>query len=142
MKDVNKIILIGRLGADPVQRETKAGLPVVQFPLATTRRTRDGTPDENGEEGLNEETQWHRVVAWGKQGENCAQYLKKGAPVFIEGMVRSRKFDAKDGTSRLSFEVHADYVNFLGWPSRGRSEDGQSATAGGGTSEEVTANVM
>ena len=112
MKDVNKIILVGRLGADPVERETKSGISVVHFPLATSRKVRDDE-DEEGER-TGEETQWHRVVAWGKQGSACAQYLKKGQPVYIEGMVRSRKFEAKDGTQRFSFEVHADKVSFLG----------------------------
>jgi single-strand DNA-binding protein len=110
MKDVNKIILIGRLGADPVQRETKSGVPVVHFPIATSRRVRE----EGEAEGFNEETEWHRVVAWGKQAETCAQYLKKGEAVFIEGMMRSRKYDGKDGHSRIAFEVHADNVSFLG----------------------------
>jgi single-strand DNA-binding protein len=114
MKDVNKIILMGRLGADPVQRETKNGLSVVNFPLATARKVREGSKSEEGEEVLSEETQWHRVVAWGKQGEACAQYLKKGQPVFVEGMLRSRKYEGTDGASRLSFEVHAENVSFLG----------------------------
>jgi single-strand DNA-binding protein len=112
MKDVNKIILIGRLGADPVHRETKAGMPVIHFSVATSRRI----PVRSGAEGelLREETQWHRIVAWGKQGVACAQFLKKGAPVYVEGMVRTSKYKDKDGESRYSFEVHADTVSFLG----------------------------
>lgn len=112
MKDVNKIILIGRLGADPVHRETKSGTSVVQFSLATSRRYREQS--EGGEETQTEETQWHKIVAWGKQGEACAQYLRKGQPVYVEGMVKSRKYEARDGSSRLSFEVHADSISFLG----------------------------
>ena len=111
MKDVNKVILIGRLGADPVQRETKNGTPVVHFPIATSRRTR--TEAEDGNEKTGEETQWHRVVAWGKQGEACAQYLKKGQTAFVEGMFRSRQYDGKDGASRMSFEVHDENVSFF-----------------------------
>ena len=111
MKDVNKVILIGRLGADPVQRETKNGTPVVHFPIATSRRIRSEA--EDGGEKTSEETQWHRVVAWGKQGEACAQYLKKGQTAFVEGMFRSRQFDGKDGASRMSFEVHAENVSFF-----------------------------
>lgn len=114
MKDVNKLILIGRLGADPVQRETKAGHTVVSFSVATSRRYRQENDPEG--EATGEETQWHRVAVWGKQGEACAQYLRKGHAVFVEGMVRSRKYQGKDGVSRLAFEVYADNVSFLGAP--------------------------
>jgi single-strand DNA-binding protein len=113
MKDINKVILVGRLGADPVQRETKNGTPVVHFPLATSRRIQQDS--ENGE-NIIEETQWHRVVAWGKQGENCAQFLKKGASVYVEGTMRSHKYDGKDGAQRIAFEVHAENVSFLSNP--------------------------
>ena len=112
MKDVNKVILIGRLGADPIQRETKNGRAVVRFSLATTRRVRDEGDAEGQYSG--EETQWHSIVAWGKQGENCAQYLKKGHGAYIEGSIRSHKYEGKDGMQRMSFEVHAEQVNFLG----------------------------
>jgi len=111
MKDVNKMILLGRLGADPVQRETKTGKVVVQFPIATNRRTRDEASED--ETGIKEETQWHRVVAWGKQGEACAHYLKKGQPVYVEGSIKSRKYESKEGEQRYSVEVHADNVVFL-----------------------------
>lgn len=118
MRDVNKIILVGRVGADPIQRETKNGIPVVNFPLATSRRMKpEGVEGqaagERGDEAASE-TQWHRVVVWGRDGENCAQYLRKGQAVFVEGSVRTRKFEAKDGTPRIAFEVHAEHVSFLG----------------------------
>ena len=113
MKDVNKVILIGRLGADPVSRETKSGIPVVHFPVATSRRFRsEGDPEEGPVSG--EETQWHRVVAWGRQGLACAEYLRKGNSVYVEGGVRTRKFEGKDGAQRMAFEVHAENVSFLG----------------------------
>jgi single-strand DNA-binding protein len=105
MKDVNKVILVGRLGADPVQKETKNGLAVASFSVATSRRGR-----EEGET----QTQWHKVVAWGKQAEACALYLKKGHAVYVAGMMKSRNYEAKDGNQRTSFEVHADEVSFLG----------------------------
>ncbi len=120
MKDVNKIILIGRLGADPVLRETKSGTSVASFPLATTRKFRSDSDTEA--EALGEDTQWHRVVVWGKNGEACAKFLTKGQPVYVEGMVRSHRYDGKDGVSRLAFEVHADSVSFLGGMP-GRSEE-------------------
>ena len=121
MKDVNKVILIGRLGADPIQRETKSGTSVVHFPMATSRKFREGAEGEG--ETSREETQWHRVVAWGKQGEVCAQYLRKGQPVYVEGMIRSRKYDGKDGVGRVAFEVHADNVSFLNGGRPARAED-------------------
>lgn len=114
MKDVNKVILVGRLGADPIQRSTQAGRSVVNFSVATSRKTKEAA------EGQNEarETQWHRVVAWGKEGEACAQYLRKGAPVFVEGMLRSHEYEAANG-KRTSYEIHAERVSFL--PFRGRA---------------------
>ncbi|MGK5082950.1 single-stranded DNA-binding protein [Bdellovibrionota bacterium FG-1] len=126
MKDVNKILLIGRLGANPVQRETKNGLAVVHFPLATSRRVAEQGSDAQAVE--KEETQWHRVVVWGKQAEACHQYLEKGQAVFVEGMVRTRKYTAKSGEARFVFEVHADHVSFLG---RKRSTPANGAQAEG-----------
>ena len=119
MKDVNKIILIGRLGADPVLRETKTGAVVVHFPVATARRVKPTEPvtdetETKKDEPRLEETQWHRIVAWGRQGEVCAQYLKKGQKVYVEGSVLSRKYEAKDGSEKMSFEVVAETVSFLG----------------------------
>lgn len=122
MKDINKIILIGRLGADPILRETKTGAVVVHFPVATSRRVKSTEPAENEEEvKMTEETQWHRIVAWGRQGETCAQYLKKGQKVYVEGSILSRHYEAKDGTDRMSFEVIAETVSFLGGVGRGES---------------------
>jgi single-strand DNA-binding protein len=111
MIDVNRIILLGRLGKDPIRKEIRDGLTVVNFSLATSRRVRA----ENDLEGVatGEETEWHRVVVWGRQGEACAQYLKKGHAVFVEGMVRSRQYDGKDGVHRISYEIQADRVSFL-----------------------------
>ena len=113
MKDVNKLILIGRLGADPTMRETKSGNKVVNFSLATQRKfKRQG--DDSSE--LETETQWHRVVSWGKQAESCAQYLKKGSTVFVEGLLKSRKYTSNEGVEKTIYEVHADEVNFLSYP--------------------------
>jgi single-strand DNA-binding protein len=121
MKDVNKIILVGRVGAEPVRRETRSGLAVTHFPVATSRRLRG--PAEDGAGGAAEaggspveETEWHRIVVWGREAELCSRHLRKGQTVFVEGMVRTRRFDAKDGTSRIAFEVHADQVSFIGAP--------------------------
>jgi single-strand DNA-binding protein len=112
MKDVNKVLLIGRLGTDPVQRETKNGLAVVHFPVATSRRVVE--QEEGAETKERDETQWHKVVVWGKQAEACKQHLEKGQAVFVEGSVRTRKYKTKEGDPRFSFEVHAENVSFLG----------------------------
>jgi single-strand DNA-binding protein len=132
MKDLNKIILIGRLGTDPVQRETKNGIAVTHFSLATSRRVeramKEGDPEESKEESKeeiaegtlkpekgsrSEETVWHNVVVWGKQAEICGQFLKKGRTVYVEGSIRKRPFIGKDGASRTAYEVHAENVGFL-----------------------------
>lgn len=104
MKDMNKIFIMGRLGADPAPKETKTGVKMVTFPVATSRWSKEG----------GEVTQWHRVVAWGRQSEQCATYLKKGRSVLIEGSIKTRKYPGKDGIERISVEVHADDVTFLG----------------------------
>ncbi|MDR3608210.1 MAG: single-stranded DNA-binding protein [Oligoflexia bacterium] len=133
MKDLNKIILIGRLGADPVQRETKSGIPLVQFSLATARRTRTDAESGNALDpsvypsGYKDETIWHRVVAWGRQGEVCAQRLRKGHSVFIEGSLRNRKYVDKDNVKRVAFEVHADSVGFLSVGASRASKESETA---------------
>ncbi|MBI4924513.1 MAG: single-stranded DNA-binding protein [Bdellovibrio sp.] len=109
MRDLNKALIMGRLGADPIQRFTKSGMSVVHFSVATSRKIKS---DALGLEDR-EETEWHKIVVWGKQGEVCAQYLKKGSPVLIEGMIRSHSYDSKDGTKKTAFEIHADQVSFL-----------------------------
>jgi single-strand DNA-binding protein len=124
MRDVNKVLLIGRLGADPVSRETPSGVALTRFSVATSMRKRgesrtgelEGSIDREEEK---ESTVWHRVVAWGKEGEVCARYLKKGAPVFVEGRIRQNRYMTKEGQTRTDLEVHADRVSFL--PSGGTS---------------------
>jgi single-strand DNA-binding protein len=130
MKDVNKIILIGRLGRSPELRSTKNGLSVVHFPLATSHRVlaQDETAEIDSAQGApagkKDETQWHRIVVWGKLAEICHQYLGKGQAVFVEGTVRTRKYTGKDGSERVAFEVHAENISFLG----GKRIGGEAAT--------------
>jgi single-strand DNA-binding protein len=114
MKDVNKVILIGRLGADPIQRFTKAGTSVVHFSVATSRKIFREDADPSKEATWLDETQWHRVIAWGKRGEACFQYLKKGDALYVEGYIKSRNYNDQEGTSKTSFEIHAEDVSFLG----------------------------
>jgi single-strand DNA-binding protein len=105
---VNKVILVGNLGADPEQRVTPNGASVCEFRLATN----ESWVDKGGQK--QERTEWHRVVVWGKRGEVCAKYLGKGRQVYVEGRLRTRSWEDKDGNKRWMTEVIADNVQFLG----------------------------
>jgi len=108
MASVNRVILVGNLGRDPELRYTKDGQGVANFTLATNERWRD----KQG--GTQERTEWHRIVVWGKQAENCAQYLQKGRSVYVEGRLQTRDWEDKEGNKRQSTEVVAQTVQFLG----------------------------
>jgi len=108
MAGVNKVILVGNLGADPELRYTGSGTAVADLRVATTRRW----TDRNGAQ--QEDTQWHRVVVWGKQGENCKEYLAKGRQVYLEGRLQTRQWEDRDGNKRYTTEVVAEQVQFLG----------------------------
>jgi single-strand DNA-binding protein len=105
---VNKVILIGNLGKDPEVRFTANGKAVARFSLATNEVWNDA-------EGTRQErTEWHNIVVWGKQGETCAQYLAKGRQAYIEGSIRNRSYDDKNGQKRYITEIVAQRVRFLG----------------------------
>ena len=104
MNDINRVLLLGRLGADPVLRETQNGTKVASFSLATEYYLKTKNASE---------TSWHRVVVWGKPAEKCNDELKKGMPVFIEGKMKSKKYEDKQGETKYVYEVHADQVRFL-----------------------------
>ncbi|MCX7857541.1 MAG: single-stranded DNA-binding protein [Deltaproteobacteria bacterium] len=110
MAGVNKVILVGRLGADPELRHTADGVPVATFNVATTEVRRD----KNG--NRLERTEWHRVIAWRKLGEICGEYLKKGRLVYIEGRIQSREYEGKDGIKRRSYEIVATDLRMLPTP--------------------------
>lgn len=107
MSYVNKVILIGRLGADPELRYTADGTPVATFRLATTetRKNKDGTRVDR--------TEWHRIVAWRKLGEISGEYLKKGRLVYVEGSIQSREYEGRDGVKRKTFEIVATAMKML-----------------------------
>lgn len=105
---VNKVILVGNLGRDPELRFTPSGRPVAKFSVATSERWVD---QDNQRQ---ERTEWHNVVVWGKQAEACGQYLSKGRQVYVEGSIRSRSYDDKDGNKRYVTEIIARDVRFLG----------------------------
>ncbi|AEH45544.1 single-strand binding protein [Thermodesulfatator indicus DSM 15286] len=105
---VNKVILIGRLGADPEIRYTADGQPVATFRLATSERW----TDKNGQR--QERTEWHRVVAFGKLAEICGEYLSKGRQVYIEGRLQTRSYEDRDGIKRYVTEIVAQNMQMLG----------------------------
>jgi len=116
---VNKVILVGHLGRDPEVRAIPSGQSVCNFSLATTERFtgRDGQSRE--------QTEWHNIVAWGKQAELCGQYLKKGRQVFVEGRITSREYEARDGSGkRQRTEIVAQRVQFLGGRPATSPDDG------------------
>lgn len=108
MASVNKVFLIGRLGADPEIKYTQSGHPVANFRIATS----EVWNDKNGEK--QERTEWSRVVVWGKTAEHCGEYLRKGSQVHVEGRLQTREWDDKNsGQKRYQTEVVADRVTFL-----------------------------
>ena len=104
---VNKVILIGNLGADPELRYTASGTAVAKFRIATS----ETFTDRQG--ARQERTEWHRITAWGKLAEICGQYLSKGRQVYIEGRIRSDTWE-QDGVKRYSYEIVADTMRMLG----------------------------
>ena len=119
---VNKVMLIGNLGKDPELRFTPSGRAVARFSVATSEQWT--TPEGQKQE----RTEWHNVVVWGKQAESCGQYLSKGRQVFIDGSIRSRQYDDKEGQKRYITEIIAQRVQFLG----GGRGDGAGAGASAG----------
>jgi len=112
MASVNKVILVGNLGADPEVRHTPSGRAVANFSLATTEQW------SNKDGGREEKTEWHRIVAWGRLGEICGEYLNKGKQVFIEGRLQTRSWEDRDGNKKYTTEVIAQNMQMLGSPRR------------------------
>lgn len=108
MAGVNKAILIGNLGRDPELRYTENGTAVCNFSLATSEKW----TDKSGEK--QKRTEWHRIVVWGKQAENCSEYLKKGRSTYVEGRIQTREWNDKEGEKRTTVEINAINVTFLG----------------------------
>ncbi len=108
MAGVNKVILIGNLGKDPVVRHLESGVAVASFSIATTEtfKSKDGNKTEH--------TEWHNIVLWRGLAEISEKYLKKGDKVYIEGRLRTRQWDDKDGNKRYTTEILADNMTMLG----------------------------
>jgi single-strand DNA-binding protein len=124
-RGINKVILIGHLGADPETRAMPSGMTVANMRLATTESWKD---KQSGEQ--QERTEWHNVALFGRLGEIAAEYLRKGSQVYIEGRLRTRKWQDKEGRDRYTTEIVANEMQMLG--GRGGASP---ATAGGGSSE-------
>lgn len=112
MGGVNKVLLIGNLGADPDLRYIPSGAAVCEMRLATNESWKDKAGQKQ------ERTEWHRIVVWGQRAELCAQYLSKGRQVYIEGRLRTRSWEDRDGNTRYTTEIVATDVQFLGSPGR------------------------
>lgn len=122
---VNKVILVGRLGADPEMRFTGGGRAVCNFRIATDSvwKDKDGNRQKR--------TEWHKIVVWGPQGENCGKYLSKGREVYVEGELQTRQYE-KEGQKHYATEIVAGTVRFLGGGERGAGRDMGGSDMGGG----------
>ena len=126
MASVNRVILIGNLGRDPELRYTPSGTAVANFSLATT----DRFSNKQGER--QERIEWHRIVAWGRTAELCAQYLSKGRSVYVEGRLQTNEWEDKEGQKRRTTEIVAQTVQFLGSRNAGESGGAPPPSSGGG----------
>jgi single-strand DNA-binding protein len=129
MASVNKVIIVGNLGADPETRYLPSGDAVTSIRVATTDRYKD---KQTGE--MKEATEWHSISFFAKLAEIAGQYLRKGSQVYVEGSLRTRKYTDKNGVEKYATDIRADSMQMLG--SRqgmgGPSEDGGSGGGGGG----------
>ncbi len=119
MGSLNKVLLIGHLGADPEVRYTQSNTAVATMNLATNERYKDSNGD------WQERTEWHRVIAWGRLAEVCQQYIKKGSQIYIEGSLQTRSWQDKDGQTKYTTEIKAAALQML-------DSKGGSGMGGGG----------
>ncbi|QBB69712.1 single-stranded DNA-binding protein [Pseudolysobacter antarcticus] len=121
-RGINKVILVGNLGADPETRYTASGAAITSIRIATSEAWKDKTTGEQ-----QERTEWHRIKFFGRLAEIAGEYLKKGSQVYVEGKLRTDEYE-KDGVKRYSTDVIADEMQMLG----GRGEGGGGGMGGGG----------
>jgi len=133
MASVNKVILIGNLGRDPETRYSPDGAAITNVSIATTRRYKDSSGQQQ------EETEWHRVVFFGRLAEIAGEYLRKGRPVYVEGRLKTRKWTDKEGNDKYSTDIIAENMQLLGSRDGGGGgggyEPGDEAQARGGGRE-------
>src|SRR5262245_46689054 len=126
-RGVNKVILVGNLGADPETRAMTSAATVANLRIATTENWKDRTSGEN-----QERTEWHRVALFGKLAEIAGEYLRKGSQVYIEGSLRTRKWQDKQGNERYSTEIVGNEMQMLGGRGGGGGGGGEGGGGGGG----------
>jgi len=120
MSGINKVLIIGRLGADPELKTVGSGQQVARLSVATS----ENWTDREGQK--QERTEWHRVVVWGKLADLCGKYLSKGRQVYIEGRLQTRSWEDQQGQKKYSTEIVANTVQFLG----GGQQPGAGASQG------------
>ena len=118
---VNKVILVGNLGRDPEMRYTSNQTAIANVSIATSERRKDQSGNWTSH------TEWHRVVSFGKLAEFCGNYLKKGRQVYIEGKIRTNKWQDKEGKDRYTTEIIADTIQFVGNKEAGAADSSQSS---------------
>ena len=133
---LNRVMLLGNLGADPELRYTQSGQAVLNMRIATTESYLDRNKVRQ------ERTDWHAVVLWGKRGEALAKFLTKGSTVFIEGGLRTSTYDDKEGNKRYKTEVHATNIILAGRGRGGGAEAGDPSAGGGGSRRPAPAGGM
>lgn len=121
-RGINKVIIVGNLGADPETRYTTSGSAITNIRVATSENWKDKQTGEN-----QERTEWHRIVLFGRLGEIAGEYLKKGRQVYIEGSLRTNKYTDKDGIERYTTDIVANEMQMLG----GGSGGGEGGGGGG-----------
>lgn len=134
MAGINKAILVGNLGKDPEVRAIEGGRKVANFSLATT----ESYKDRNGERV--DSTEWHNIVFWGPIVDVIEKYLKKGSQVYIEGKIRTRSYDDKEGVKKYTTEIVGQTLTMLGGGGGGGSKSGNSESSYAEKSEAKTAN--
>jgi single-strand DNA-binding protein len=126
MAGVNKVILVGRLGADPELKSVGNSQSVARLSVATS----ETWVDKNNQK--QERTEWHRVVVWGRQAENCGKHLTKGRQVYVEGRLQTRSWEDQQGQKKYATEIVATTVQFLGAGGAERGEQQSTTRASGG----------
>jgi len=125
MGSVNKVILVGNLGRDAEMRFTSGGTPVATVSMATTERFNDREGNKK------EDTQWHRIVIWGKTAESLHEYLTKGKQIYVEGKLQTREWQDKEGKTNKTTEVRADKIVLLGGGGGGGERTAGGSRGGG-----------
>ena len=133
---VNKVILVGNLGKDPEMRYTANQMAIANMSLATSERKKD----QSGNWASH--TEWHRIVSFGKLAEFCGNYLKKGRQVYLEGKIRTNKWQDKEGKDRYTTEIIADTIQFVGSRETGAGPSDTASSGAGNPMDSLTPAQM